>query len=203
MSEMPIPPQESLDLLLVDDEPDFLEPACRFFQRQGFHVGAAANGEQALELQRHRRFDVAVVDQNMPGMDGLQLLGRLAAEDPELKIIVLTGGGTIASAVEAMKLGAVDYLTKPFRLPDLDAVIRKAFRSGHLERENQHLREALARSQPCRRMIGNSLAMGEVRRLIQRVAASEKPVLIEEKVAPVKNWSHARFMKRAYCRNNL
>ncbi len=70
MSEMPIPPQESLDLLLVDDEPDFLEPACRFFQRQGFHVGAAANGEQALELQRHRRFDVAVVDQNMPGMDG-------------------------------------------------------------------------------------------------------------------------------------
>ncbi len=92
---------------------------------------------------------------------------------------MLTGGGTIASAVEAMKLGAVDYLTKPFRLPDLDAVIRKAFRSGHLERENQHLREALARSQPCRRMIGNSLAMGEVRRLIQRVAASEKPVLIE------------------------
>ncbi len=81
---------EALDLLLVDDEPDFLEPACRFFQRQGYHVGAAANAEQALELQRHRKFDVAVLDQNMPGMDGLQLLGRLVTEDPELKVIVLT-----------------------------------------------------------------------------------------------------------------
>ncbi len=78
-----------------------------------------------------------------------------------------------------MKRGAVDYLTKPFRLPDLDVVIRKAFRSGHLERENRHLRQALARSQPCRRMIGNSPAMGEVRRLIQRVGPSDKPVLIE------------------------
>ncbi|MCF7963069.1 MAG: response regulator, partial [Pirellula sp.] len=101
---------EPIDLLIVDDEPDFLEPACRFFQRQGYRVVAAANAEQALAVQAKQHFHLAVIDQNMPGMNGLDLLVRLREEDEDIKVIMLTGGGNILSAVEAMKRGAIDYL---------------------------------------------------------------------------------------------
>ncbi len=87
---MPPSLTEPIDLLLVDDEPDVLEPAARFFQRQGYRVSAATCGEQALAIQSKQAFHVAVLDQNMPGMDGLRLMERLIADDPELKVIMLT-----------------------------------------------------------------------------------------------------------------
>lgn len=168
-----------LDLLLVDDEADFLEPAFRFFERCGYHVAAATDAAQALAIQTERRFDVAVIDQHMPGMDGLELLRRLLHEDPEMQVILLTGGGTIASAVEAIKQGATEYLTKPLRLADLDLLIRKAHKSGRLQRDNHNLRQVLARSQPPASLIGDAPAMKELFRLIDRVAGSNKPILIE------------------------
>jgi DNA-binding NtrC family response regulator len=175
-----VPPlTEPIDLLLVDDELDVLEPASRFFQRQGYRVAAATGAEQALALQANQAFHVAVIDQNMPDMNGLQLMDKLITEDPDLKVIMLTGGGSISSAVEAMKLGAIDYLTKPFGLSDLDLIIRKASRTRHLERENQHLRQQLARKQGSTSLVGHSSAMQEVARLIARVAPSTKPVLIQ------------------------
>ena len=123
---MPIAPlSEPIDLLLVDDEPDFLEPACRFFQRQGYRVSATSNAEQAISVQASQHFHVAVIDQNMPGMNGLELLKRLHESDEEIRIIMLTGGGSIASAVEAMKRGAVDYLSKPFTEESLFTVIKR------------------------------------------------------------------------------
>lgn len=169
---------EPIDLLLVDDEPDFLEPACRFFQRQGYRVSAAANAEQAIAVQASQHFHVAVIDQNMPGMNGLELLKRLHAEDEELRIIMLTGGGSIASAVEAMKHGAVDYLSKPFGLDDLDTLIRNAARTGKIERENKHLKRQLAQTNSTKPLIGTSPGILEVKRLIERIAPSDKPVLI-------------------------
>jgi len=177
---VPPPLTEPIDLLLVDDETDFLEPASRFFQRQGYRVVAAATAEQALAVQATQHFHVAVIDQNMPGMDGLELLRRLIADDAELKIVMLTGNGTILSAVEAMKRGATDYLTKPFGLAELDNVIRKVNQTKRLERENQHLRRRLALQQPDKSdLIGQSSGMLEVKRLIERVAASDKPALIQ------------------------
>ncbi len=171
---------EPIDLLLVDDEADFLEPACRFFLRQGYRVVAAASAEQALAVQAKQHFQVAVLDQNMPGMNGLDLGRRLAASDPELKIVMLTGNGTISSAVEAMKFGAVDYLTKPFGLADLDATIRRVSQSARLEKENQHLRRQLALDQPLKSdLIGQSASIHEVKRLVERIAASDKPALIQ------------------------
>lgn len=176
---MPIAPlTEPIDLLLVDDETDFLEPACRFFQRQGYRVSAAANAEQAIAVQSSQHFHIAVIDQNMPGINGLELLKRLHASDEELRIIMLTGGGSIASAVEAMKHGAVDYLSKPFGLDDLDTIIRRAARSGTLERENKHLKRQLAQSVSNKPLIGKSASLAEVKRLIDRIAPSDKPVLI-------------------------
>ncbi len=176
----PPPLVEPIDLLLVDDETDFLEPASRFFQRQGYRVVAAANAEQALAVQATQHFHVAVIDQNMPQMDGLELLRRLNADDPELKIVMLTGNGSISSAVEAMKRGASDYLMKPFGLSELDSVIRKVSQSGRLERENQHLRRQLElQGSEKSDLIGESPGMVEVKRLIERIAASDKPALIQ------------------------
>ena len=176
---MPIAPlSEPIDLLLVDDEPDFLEPACRFFQRQGYRVSGSANAEQAIAVQTTQHFHIAVIDQNMPGMNGLELLKRLHAEDDELRIIILTGGGSIAAAVEAMKHGAVDYISKPFGLEDLDTLIRRAARKGKLERENKHLKRQLAQTSSVKPFIGVSLGICEVKRLIERIAPSDKPVLI-------------------------
>ncbi len=169
---------EPIDLLLVDDEPDFLEPACRFFQRQGYRVSAAANAEQAITVQASQHFHIAVIDQNMPGMNGMELLKRLREGDDELRIIILTGGGSIESAVEAMKNGAVDYLSKPFGLDDLDVLIRRAARAATLERENKHLKRQLAQTNVSKPMVGKSQGICEVRRLIERISPSDKPVLI-------------------------
>ena len=179
LENMPIAPlSRPIDLLLVDDETDFLEPACRFFQRQGYRVSAAANAEQAIAIQSSHHFHVAVIDQNMPGMNGLELLKRLHEADEEIRIIMLTGGGSIASAVEAMKRGAVDYLSKPFGLDDLDTLIRRASRTGTLERENTHLKRQLAQSHTTKPLVGKSAGICEVKRLIERIAPSDKPVLI-------------------------
>jgi DNA-binding NtrC family response regulator len=176
---MPVAPLlEPIDLLLVDDEPDFLEPACRFFQRQGYRVFAAASAEQAIAIQATHHFHIAVIDQNMPCMNGLELLKRLLNEDEELRIIMLTGGGSIASAVEAMKGGAVDYLLKPFGLEDLDVLIRRAMSSRAIERENKHLKRQLAQTHSNKPLIGKSSGICEVKRLIERIAPSDKPVLI-------------------------
>jgi len=177
-SMIAIPLTEPLDLLLVDDEPDFLEPACRFFQRQGYRVVAAANAEQAISIQAKQHFHLAVIDQNMPGMNGLDLLPRLLQEDEELKVIVLTGNGNVGSAVEAMKRGAVDYIAKPFGLDDLDALIRKTARTDTLERENRHLKKQLAQVNSLKPIIGQSPGISEVKRLIDRIAPCDKPVLI-------------------------
>ncbi len=167
-----------IDLLLVDDEPDFLEPACRFFHRQGYRVVAASNAEQALTAQGVQHFHVAIIDQNMPGMNGLDLLSRLSGEDPDLKVIVLTGGGSIDSAVEAMKRGANDYLSKPFGLDELDTIVRRVAKSVRLERENHHLKRQLAAQESNKPLVGESPGLHEVRRLIGRIAPSDKPVLI-------------------------
>jgi DNA-binding NtrC family response regulator len=172
------PLTEPIDLLIVDDETDFLEPASRFFQRQGYRVVAAANAEQAISVQAKQHFHVAVIDQNMPGMDGLELLQRLKKGDEELKLIMLTGNGNVQSAVEAMKRGAADYLSKPFGLNDLDQLIRRTARAETLERENRHLKRQLAQTTSSRPIIGNSGVVAEIKRLIQRIAPSDKPVLI-------------------------
>ena len=112
------------------------------------------------------------------GMNGLELLQRLQAEDEEIRIIMLTGGGNIASAVEAMKHGAIDYLSKPFGLDDLDTLIRRAAKAGKLEIENKHLKRQLAQVNSSKPLIGVSPGICEVKRLIARIAPSDKPVLI-------------------------
>lgn len=170
---------QAIELLVVDDDAEFRETLVRRMDRGGFAVSSAAGADEALDLAQRRRFDVAVFDMMMPGMSGLALLQKFRVEHPECEVILLTGQGTIETAVEAMRSGAFNYLTKPFPLRDLELQIEKAFERGRLRKENTQLRELLARSQPSADMVGRSPPMQEVFRLIERAGPSEKAILIQ------------------------
>ena len=168
-----------IDLLIVDDETDFRESACRYLKRTGFHVDEAEDGEEALNITVNRKFDVVVLDIHMPGMSGLTVLRQLMDRETPPKVIMLTGGGTIENAVESIKLGAYDFLTKPVKLDHLARLVQRACEAHELEKENKQLKEVIRRQSPRSEIIGKSPAIMEVFRLIERTAASDKPVLIQ------------------------
>ena len=168
-----------IDLLIADDDSDFRTSVARRFRRRGYQVEEVADGEQALAACGRRQFDVAVVDLVMPEMSGIDLLERLRKSHPECEVLMLTGQGTIATAVEAMKLGAYDYLTKPFPLDNLEALITKAYERRQLRKENAQLRDVIKRTTPNTEMVGNSQAMLEVFRLIERAGPTDKSILIQ------------------------
>ncbi len=168
-----------IDLLLVDDEPDFRDSAFQYFSKRGYHVIAVESGPAALAACQTQQFDVAVVDVHMPDMDGVQLLEKLREGDSAIQVIMLTGGATVPTAVASMKAGAVDYVTKPVRLADLDRLIFRASRTAKLLRENSQLRHVLERQRSSTTMVGESPAIKKVKHLIERIAPSDKPVLIE------------------------
>jgi DNA-binding NtrC family response regulator len=120
-----------------------------------------------------------VIDLRMPGMSGLELLEKLKTADPDCEKIILTGEGTIETAVQAMKQGALDYLTKPFSLAELEQVVVKAHERRQLRKENVQLKAMIARSQPPQAMVGEAAAMQEVYRLIERAGPSDKAILIQ------------------------
>lgn len=174
-----MPEEPPIALLLVEDEDDFRETTARWMTRKGHTVAEAANAQQALSLLDRQHFDVAVVDMNMPGLSGVELLERMKSDNIETEVIILTGQGTIESAVQAMKIGACDYLTKPFPLGDLEQRCRLAWQRGQLTKENRQLRAVIRRQQPRTEMVGESPPMKEVLRLIERVAPTDKAVLIQ------------------------
>ena len=168
-----------IDLLIVDDEADFRESACRYLKRIGFRVDEAEDGEEALNVSTNKKFDAIVLDIHMPGISGIDTLKKIMKRESPPKVIMLTGGGTIENAVESIKLGAYDFLTKPTKMDDLARLVKRACQTHVLEKENKQLKEVIKRQSPSTNMIGTSPAMKEVFRLIERTAASDKPVLIQ------------------------
>lgn len=169
-----------VDLLLVDDDSALLEQLEEFFTRAGYRVVACSDGEAARQMIDRREFDVAVVDLHLPGVGGEELLKQLKAGG-ECEAVMLTGDRDVESAVAAMKLGARDYLTKPIRLKELEAIVHQAAASARVHRENRRLREVLRRegASPSVEIVGESPTMQEVFRLIARAGPTEKPILIE------------------------
>jgi DNA-binding response OmpR family regulator len=117
-----------LALLLVDDELDFIEPLSARLARRGVACTVVTSGEDALVQAEASRFDCAVVDVKMPGMDGLELLRRLRRDHPSLPVVLLTGHASVELGVEGMELGAFDYLLKPIDLDELLDIVRRASR---------------------------------------------------------------------------
>jgi DNA-binding NtrC family response regulator len=120
---------DEIKLLIVDDEVKFLDSIAKRLEMRGFDVTKASRGEEALEAAQSGGFDLALVDLKMPGMDGTEVLKLLKAEHKHLEVIMLTGHGSIDSAVESTKLGAFSYLSKPYELEKLLEVLRDAYES--------------------------------------------------------------------------
>lgn len=172
-------PPELMRLLFVDDDAEFREMAAKWFDGRGHAVTAADSGEVALALADRVDFDVAVLDLRMPGISGIELLRRLKEDGCEAELLLLTGEGTIETAVEALKLGAYDYVLKPCRLNELERRCRAAWQTGRLRRENRGLRTLVSRGHPAPEILGDSAAMRDVFRLVAKAAPSDMPALIE------------------------
>jgi DNA-binding NtrC family response regulator len=170
---------QPIDLLLVDDDAEFRSLVALNFSRRGYRIAEAGNAEEALEVAGRRDIDVAILDMVLPGISGLELLERFKLAHIECEVILLTGKATVETAVQAMKLGAFDFLTKPFPLKELETQVEKAFEQRMLRKENRQLKALLKRSEPRSEMVGQSAAMQEVFRLIERAGPSEKAILIQ------------------------
>ena len=167
-------------LLVIDDEPGHRLMVRAVMEDAGWRVSEAGSAEAAL---RHLRGcapgaapDVALLDMRMPGMDGMAALASIQELQPGMPVVMLTAYGTVGSAVEAMKRGAYDYLTKPADNEELKAVLDKASEYGRLVAENQELRRRVAGG-AAERLVGESLGMRQVRELAAQVGPAEATVL--------------------------
>jgi DNA-binding NtrC family response regulator len=165
-------------LLIVDDEPNMLRVLELQLSSAGFAVEKAANAEQALPILDRGGLDMVLTDLKLPGMDGLELLGRIRGMDSSLPVIIMTAYGTVETAVQAMKAGASDYVLKPFSLDDLMLTIEKVLELHALRAENRRLRDELGRRYQFDNIIGPSAAMQEVFAAVSRVAPTRATVLL-------------------------
>ena len=145
MSEEVVAPRETaaLHVLIVDDEPTIREACAKVAQTSGMHATTVATAEEATEVIENTAIDIVLTDLMLPQTSGLELLKRVHETHPNLPVIVLTQYGTIDSAVAATRMGAIDYVTKPFRIEELQARLERASRAVELQQENQLLREQL------------------------------------------------------------
>lgn len=147
--------------------------------RMGYNVTGCASAAETLGKMQERDFDVAIIDINMPVMNGIETMKKIKELESTTEVILLTGQGTIENAVQAIKLGAYDYLTKPCRLSELDMLLQKAFEKRQLNRENAHLRRLVRGARKQSMIIGNSAVIQAVYRTIDKVAPSDAIVLIQ------------------------
>ena len=168
-------------LLVVDDEVQLTNALCETLAEQGYDVAGATSTRDGLKALEAGNFDVLLSDLMMTGTDGIQLLREALAADPQLVGIIMTGQGTVQTAVEAMKVGAFDYVLKPFKLQAMLPVLARAMQVRRLRMENVRLREwaeRLSYESPRYTLVGSSPAMRRVVQLIEKVAPTDTTVLV-------------------------
>jgi len=168
----------ALSLLIVDDEVITRNLCNDVAVEAGLHVYASSTTEQALDILDQYPIDIVVTDLKIPQLGGLELIKRIRAGNPQVSVIVLTQYGTIETAIEATRLGAVDYVTKPFHVEELRSKLERLVRSIELDQENRLLREQLRSRPGFGGLIGVSPRMQRVYKLIEKVAQHSYPVLI-------------------------
>jgi DNA-binding NtrC family response regulator len=166
-------------VLIVDDEPDVVANLREVLDQDGYPCVTAMDGAHGLKLLESERPDIVLTDHWMPRIDGMAILSRAVELDPDAVVIMITGHGTVQSAVEAMRAGAFEYLLKPLPSNDtLRLVVRRGADRGRLVEENRRLREPLA-SRVGFELVGKSTAMVAVLDLVQKAARSESNILIQ------------------------
>jgi DNA-binding NtrC family response regulator len=169
---------DARSLLIVDDDAAMRQMLASLFREQGYEVAPAESADAALECAREREFDAVLSDIKMPGKSGVELVGELRALRPDTPVVLMTAFGTIDSAVEAMRAGAFDYITKPFEPEAVLLTLERAVERRALEEENRRLRRAVDRTSSLGDLIGASAAMREIFAMIRKVAHSRSSVLI-------------------------
>ena len=165
-------------VLLVEDEVNMAKTQAKILQRKGYEVDTACNGREALRLLERAAFDVVITDLKMPVMDGMQLLREMNIKERGCAVIVLTGHGTIESAVEAMQRGAADYLTKPCNPDELLLKVDKLLETKRLREEVEHLRREVRAYKKFGALIGQNSVMWQIYGIIGAVSANKSTVLV-------------------------
>jgi len=165
-------------VLVVDDDPEMTSLLSDILKDEGYAVDTASSGEEALQKMSDCDYDVVVSDMIMKGMPGLTLLKEIRRLHPEPNVIIMTGFGSIESAIEAMKQGAYDYVTKPVKSEEIALTTQKAVRDASLRRELVWLRRAVEKEYSFNKILGKSKPMQEVFELIRRISASPSNILI-------------------------
>jgi DNA-binding NtrC family response regulator len=166
-------------ILVIDDKDSMRTMLTKTLQEEGYQVDAVEGGQKGLELARLKSYDLALTDLKMPEMDGMQVLTTLKEIDNDMAVVIMTAYGTVEIAVEAMKNGAYDFITKPFDPEHLTVVLQRAMENRRLLAENSLLREELAQNLGFSEIIGQNEKMKEVSKLIQKVSVSDTSVLLQ------------------------
>lgn len=171
--------QKSYNILVVDDEKNILKLVSTTLRKENYAVETAGSSEEAIEKFNKNGYVLIITDLKLPGKTGIELLEYIESRDPEIPVIMITAFGTIESAVEAMKKGAFNYLTKPVNPDELLTVVREALEKYELKRENKILRSELKQKYMFSNIIGKSAAMQEVFDTIRMISKTQSNVLID------------------------
>ncbi|MBI2027830.1 MAG: sigma-54-dependent Fis family transcriptional regulator [Deltaproteobacteria bacterium] len=165
-------------ILIVDDEQSILEFLEIMLRREKYDVAQASNAKKALKLLEKESFDMVISDIQMPEISGMELLSKVKNMNPDIIVMMITAYGSTESAVEAMKLGAYDYITKPFKIDELKIILKKAFMERSLKRENIQLKKELCTKYEFNNIVGASSCMVKLYDMIQRVSQTKTNILI-------------------------
>lgn len=165
-------------VLVVDDEESIREFLEIMLRKEGYEVTCAEDGQKALDIIKKKSIDLVISDLQMPNMTGIELLRNVRDQYPEMLFMMITAFGTTETAVEAMKLGAYDYITKPFKIDEVRINISNALRSKNLETENRTLKKELSKEYSFQNLVGNSETMHRIYEMIRRVSQTPTNVLV-------------------------
>jgi DNA-binding NtrC family response regulator len=169
---------EKANILIIDDDAAILDSCSQVLKKEGYAVKGARDGNEGLKLFKEEFFHIVLLDLKLPDLDGMEILSRIKEENPGTHVIIITGYATVESAVDAMKRGAFNYLSKPFSPEELRIVTRKALKNREIYFENIYLREELEKQVEFDMVIGKSKAMEKVLDIVRRISSSESTVLI-------------------------
>ena len=170
---------EDLRILFVDDEKEILSIVKEYLALNGYDISVVDNGVEAFELVKEYSYDIVFTDLNMPGFHGLELLSAIKEHRPETEVIIVTGYGTIESAIEALKLGSYDYLQKPIKFERLKLLIDRIVEKKSLQNENILIKRRLKERYRYDELVGVSPKMQEIYEIIDRISVNSPTVLIQ------------------------
>ena len=183
---------ERFCVLVIDDDPGVRDYMEALVSRQGYEVVAVADGEQALDVLDRTQPDLITLDVVLPGMDGLQTLGKLKQRMPDVPVVMLSGHGQARNIVEAMRLGASDFLRKPFEVEELELAFQKALEKRALKQEVERLRGRARSETELMLLCGDNPKMREIREIIEQVGTRTSPCSSVGRAGPEKSSSRAR-----------